>query len=327
MLLLNGSDVEQLTNMPALIEAIESGLVEEAAGEVVLPARMNLATPNGFFRIMPAVINKSGFMGFKAFHGSIAAGVRYLIALYEIKEGNLLAFMDAHYLTAARTGATTAIATKMMTDPVADSVAVIGSGLEARTNLAGVCAVRPIKRVSVFSPRKESRQAFALRMTKTLGIPVTAADSAEQCVREAPIVVVATNTSGREASIAFQGSWMRPGVHVNSIGSTMPSLREIDSECFARAERVVFDAREQAEGESGDLIAAIGDKKYDRGKVLELKNLLEGTPFHRRPDEITLFKSVGTALQDVMAGAAIYSEAMRRSRGQEVAPFLDLKTF
>ena len=156
-LILSARDVEPLCNMPEMVDIIERGLREEALGKAVVPPRMNLPSGDGFFRVMPAVMNDSGLMGYKVFHGSMKNGVRYLIAIYAREGERLLALMDAHYLTAARTGATTGIATKLLANPDAKTVAVIGSGLEARTNLQAVCAVRPVNSVTVFSPNPERR--------------------------------------------------------------------------------------------------------------------------------------------------------------------------
>ncbi len=327
-LVLGARDVEELTNMRALMDSIERGLREEAEGKAVVPPRLNLPTAEGFFRVMPAVMNGSGLMGYKVFHGSVRKGVRYLIAVYAQEGEKLLALMDAHYLTAARTGATTGVATELLANPEAKTVAVIGSGLEARTNLQGVCVARAVEQVRVFSPNPEHRQRFARRMQEELGVEVRAEASPQQCVRGADIVVVATNSFGRPDPIAYRGAWMEPGVHVNAIGSTAPQLREIDPEAFFRAERVVVDSRVQVEEESGDARAALAEGKYDRGKVVELKEVLVGRePGRSHARQITLFKSVGTAVQDVMAGFVVYQEAVRRGRGQDIGEFLELKTF
>lgn len=326
-LVLNAQEVEQLSDMRALIEAIERGLREEALGHAIVPPRLNIGTVHGFFRVMPAVMNESGLMGYKAFHGSIRSGVRYLIAVYTREEERLLALMDAHYLTAARTGATTGIATKLLANPEARTVAVIGSGLEARTNLQAVCAVRLVERATVFSPNRERRERFAARMKTELGIDIVPVESPEQCVRGAEIVVVGTNSFDRPDPIAYRGAWMEPASHVNSIGSTAPQLREIDAETFARADRIVVDSKVQVEEESGDVRVALSEGKYDREKVVELKDVLAGKARGRAStDQITLFKSVGTAVQDVMAGFVVYQEAVRQGRGQDVGEFLDLKT-
>jgi ornithine cyclodeaminase/alanine dehydrogenase len=327
-LILNAQDVESLCRMRSMIDVIERGLREEALGRAVVPPRLNLPTASGFFRVMPAVMNDSGLMGYKVFHGSMKAGVRYLIAVYAQEGERLLALMDAHYLTAARTGATTGIATRLLANPGAQTVAVIGSGLEARTNLQAVCAVRPIRQVTVFSPNPEHRKRFAARMEPELGVEIRVVDSAEHCVREADIVVVATNSFGRPDPIAYRGAWMEPGVLVDAIGSTSTFLREIDTDTFQRAEWIVVDSKVQVEEESGDVKAALSEDKYDRAKVVELKDVLAGKAQGRTgAEQMVLFKSVGTAVQDVMAGFVVYEEAVRQGRGQDIGEFLDLKTF
>jgi ornithine cyclodeaminase/alanine dehydrogenase len=314
--------------MRSMIDIIERGLREEAFGHAVVPPRLNLPTADGFFRVMPAVMNDSGLMGYKVFHGSMKAGVRYLIAVYAQEGERLLALMDAHYLTAARTGATTGIATKLLAAPGAKTVAVIGSGLEARTNLQAVCAVRPVEHVTVFSPNPERRARFAARMGPELGVEVRVVDNPQECVRDAEIVVVATNSFGRPDPIAYRGAWMEPGVLVDAIGSTSTFLREIDAETFQRAESIVVDSKVQVEEESGDVKAALSEGKYDRTKVVDLKEVLVGKAQGRTSaQQMVLFKSVGTAVQDVMAGFVVYEEAVRRGRGQDIGEFLDLKTF
>ena len=265
-LLLTNSDVEQATDIKTQIDRIEQGLREEARGAVELPPRLNLATTSGFFRVMPTVMRDSGLMGYKVFHGSVQHGVRYLIAVYDEKDGRLLSLMDAAYLTATRTGATTGVATKYMAPPKARTVGVIGSGLEATTNLQAACAVRPIEAGKVFSPTQANRERFATRMSELLGINLSAVTTPEEAVSGVDIVVVATNTTGVGDLIAYRGRWMETGSHVNSIGSTGLQLREIDAETFQRAERIVVDSRVQMEGESGDL-----KPQWQPGRMTERK--------------------------------------------------------
>jgi ornithine cyclodeaminase/alanine dehydrogenase-like protein (mu-crystallin family) len=325
-LLLNGHEVEECAVMIDMVNAIETGLTEESDGQTEIPPRMNIAASDGFLRIMGAVLNRSGLLGYKVFHGSIKKGVRYTIAIHRQLDGELLALLDGAYLTALRTGATTGLATRWMTDVNVDSVAVIGSGLEAQENLAGVCAVRRIRRATVFSPRKERRESFAHRMSQKLGIEIAPVDSPEQCVRDAPIVVVATNT-GESQAIAFRGDWMSAGVHVNSVGSTMAAQREIDPEAFGRAACVVMDTR-HAQQESGDCLEAIRQGKLPADRVVALADLVAGKSAGRTSaDQITLFKSVGTALQDVMGGLAVYHEAKRRGVGLDIGDFPSLREF
>ena len=323
-LLLTDEDVRRAMDMPAMVGAVEGALREEGEGSALQPERLNLSSGAMLFRVMPVMLPGNNLMGFKAFHGSKTGGWRYLVAVYDATEGALLALMDAHYLTAARTGAASGVATKFLARPDSRRVAVIGSGLEARTNLEAVCAVRPVQEVRVFSPRPERRERFAQEMSAELGIPVRAAGVPEEAVRGADIVVVATNTTPGGGGIAFQGDWMEAGMHVNSIGSTMASLREIDAGTFRRADRIVIDApREQLERESGDVIDAQQQGCFEPGRVESLKDVvLRAAGEGRSPEAVTLYKSVGEALQDVSAGHAIYLAARERGIGTDLGEFL-----
>ncbi len=277
---------------------------------------------------MPGVLRDGGLIGYKVFNGPIRHGVRYLIAVYDEKTRELLALMDAASLTATRTGATTGIATKYLSPPEATRVGVIGSGLEATTNLQAICNVRPIETGKVFSPTKKHREQFAARRSHELQIRLSAADTPEEAVDGADIVIVATNTTGIGDLIAYRGDWIQPGVHVNSIGSTGLQLRELDSSVFLDADRIVVDSRIQMEQESGDLQATIEAGTYDRSKVTELKEIVSrGEPIPRGPGEVTLFKYVGTAVQDITAGFDVFREAGRRGLGRDIGDLLEHKTF
>lgn len=327
-LILGPDEVRRAARMPRLIETIETGLREQALGHVVMPARLNLPTTSGFFRVMPCVMRDGGRMGLKIFNGSVADGVRYLILIYDERSGELLCLMDAAYLTGARTGATTGIATRHQARADATSVGIIGSGLEARTNFEAVCAVRAIKHAKVYSPTAGNRARFAAEMSAKLGVAVMAVDSAEDAVRGTDIVIVATNTTAHGNAIAYQGAWMEPGQHVNSIGATGGHLREIDPACFARADRIQVDSLEQVRGESGDSFAALDAGTWDEDKMIEMPAVVSQVARARTAErQVTLFKSVGTAVQDVMAGFAIYAEARRQGLGTELADFLEHKRF
>jgi len=323
-LILGPDDIEACCDMPALIGALKAGLAEESDGFVNMPPRLNVPMQEGAFRVMPVVLNRSGIMGLKVFHGSRQRGARYLVAVFEQEKGELLTLLDANHLTAARTGATSGVATELLARPGATSVGSIGSGLEAWTNLAAVAAVRPLSRVNVYSPRPERRERFAARVVDHFGVAVTVASSPEECVSGVDVVNVATNTGGAADPIALQGVWLSPGQHVNSIGSTMPVLREIDSATVARADVVVVDSPAQVVEESGDVLAAIADGVW--GDPLCLTDLVAGKVTGRTDEtQLTLFKSVGTALQDVTAGYAVYQVARRTGCGRDVGDFLELK--
>lgn len=327
-LLLSDAEVRDALDMRALVDELETALrLEAAGGGMLLPPRTNLNHAEGFLRVMPVVMPAAGVLGLKMFHGSLERGVRYVVIVADLVSGEVRAVLDAAYLTAARTGATSGVATRHLARPEAHTVGLIGSGLEAETNLLGVCAVRDIDEVKVYSRNPERRGAFADRMAAQLGISVTAVDAPQTAVAGTDIVVVATNT-GNGGPVAYSGNWAEPGQHIVSIGSTTPQLREIDVATFVQSDRVVFDADpEQVAEESGDVIALHAASRTWPGAT-GLSDLLRGTGVGRKSsDEITLFKSVGTAAQDLVAGSSIAREAVHRGIGTTVADIAEAKLF
>ena len=327
-LILGPDDVLRATDISQMVDVIEAGIKEQAGGRVVMPMRANLATSNGFFRVMPCVMRDGGRMGIKIFNGSVEHGVRYIILIYDEKSGELLCLMDAAYLTGARTGATTGVATRYQARADAHTVGIIGAGLEARTNFEAVCAVRNITHAKVFSPTLAKRERYAAQMSAKLGVSIEAVATPQAAVAGTDIVVVATNTSGKSDVIAYYGLWMERGQHVNSIGATGGHLREIDAECFARAGCIQVDSLAQVREESGDSVAAIAAGAWCETKFVEMPAVVSGQAKARDSvDQITLFKSVGTGVQDVMAGFAVYEQARKLGLGTEVANFLEHKIF
>ncbi|HZO04783.1 MAG TPA: ornithine cyclodeaminase family protein [Solirubrobacterales bacterium] len=319
-LILDNEDVLAAAEMSAVIAALEDAMRIEAAGGVETVPRVNLPiAPKGFFRVMPAVIDSLDLMGLKVFNTSRSSEVRYLIGLWSIESGELKALVDACHLTAIRTGAVTAMAHRAIAgDRVAEEIGIIGSGLEARTNLEAICCVAEIRRARVFSPNPERRERFAAEMSARLGIevlPVATPAEAADC----PAVLAATNTGIGSGRIALESEWVRPAGHVDSIGSTMPALRELGAELFGRADLIVLDTLDSIE-ESGDLIAARESGNWEDSRVRTLASLFAADAPPPRPsaDSLTIFKSVGTALQDLIAADAIFRVAAEQGRGREV---------
>lgn len=327
-IILGDKDVRAATDMGVLVAAIENVLSEEHRGRVICPPRVNTGSAEAFLRLMPASLLDSGILGYKTFHGSMARGVRYLIVLCQESDGQILAIMDAAYLTAARTGATSGVATRYLARPGSAIVAVIGSGLEAETNLEAIGRVRDVSSVKVFSPNVERRRAFANRAAEHLMVEIQPVDTPEEAVRGADIVLAATN-SGANGPVALQGRWLEEGQHVVSIGSTTPALHESDPETFRRADIIVFDAGQcQVYEESGDLIAA--RKALDDSEMsvpIGLAHVVGHKKISRPDHAITLFKSVGTAAQDIAAAKAIYDLAVERGLGNDVGDFAGPKVF
>ncbi|MBS1888121.1 MAG: ornithine cyclodeaminase family protein [Actinobacteria bacterium] len=319
-LILDNDEVRSAADMPTIIGNLEKAMAIESAGGIETVPRVNLPfSPKGFFRVMPAVIESLDLMGLKVFNTSRASDVRYLIGLWSIESGELRVLLDASHLTAIRTGAVTAMAHRAIAGHrSAERIGVIGSGLEARTNLEAICAVAEIREARVFSPNRERRERFAAEMARKLGIEIVAVDSGEEAA-DAPLVLAATNTGmGREA-VAVQAEWLPASAHVDSIGSTMPSLRELDEKAFGRAELVVLDTMDSTE-ESGDLIAARRSGDWHESRVRSLSSLwADGADSRPVPAEgLTVFKSVGTAAQDLVAADAIVQVAVAEGFGREI---------
>jgi ornithine cyclodeaminase/alanine dehydrogenase-like protein (mu-crystallin family) len=327
-LLLSDADVRSAVDMLGLVDHLERAFkVEAEAGGMLLPPRTNLNHAEGFLRVMPVVMPAAGVLGLKMFHGSLERGVRYVVMVCDLDSGEVRAIVDAAYLTAARTGATSGVATRYLARADATTVGLIGSGLEAETNLAAVCAVRDIGSVNVYSRNPARREAFAERVGSALGVTISAVASPEEAVAGTDIVVVATNT-GFGGDVAYRGEWIEAGQHVVSIGSTTPQLREIDVATFANADVVVFDAAaDQVEEESGD-VAALRDASPPWPGATSFADLLSGlSPGRKQPSQVTLFKSVGTAAQDLAAAGYVAIEAARRGLGTRVDEIAEAKQF
>jgi alanine dehydrogenase len=326
-LILSDKDVREIAHIPTVIDEIERGLRAEAlGGAAVLPERMNLGHGSTMFRVMPAILPETGVLGLKIFYGNFSDGVRYSVVVCALTGGEVLGVVDAAYLTAVRTGATSGVATRLLARASSRTVGLIGSGLEAETNLAAVCAVRPIESVRVFSRNPDRRVNFARRMSERLGIRVEAAHRPEDAVEGTDIVVVATNT-GPGGDVAYRGQWLSAGQHVVSIGSTAPFLREIDEACMLRADVVVFDAGPaQVAEESGDVIAL---RKAQPGWEPSgtLQDLFAGRAARHDDEQITVFKSVGTAAQDLIAALALVKLADSRKMGLAVPDLNEPKQF
>jgi ornithine cyclodeaminase/alanine dehydrogenase-like protein (mu-crystallin family) len=318
-LLLTDLDVRRAVDQPALIRGIEAALTASATDSTVQPERQNLDHEGAWLRVMPAIVPSAGVMGLKVFHGTAGSGVRYLITLYDMRDGSVLAVLDASYLTAARTAATSAVAAKYLAPSGGTArLGVLGSGLEAETHCEALAAVISLRDITVYSPNEQRRQSFAERMTPALGVPVTACRRPEEALEGVDIVVAATNT-GPSQGLACRADWLRAGQHVIAIGSTNPKLRELETAVFRRADVMVFDADpSQVARESGDVVEfrAEGGSLAD---VVTLPALLGlGVPGRQHRDDLTLFKSVGTALQDVVAADTVYRRAKELHLGSEV---------
>jgi alanine dehydrogenase len=289
MRVLDESAVEQRLRYPDLIPAIAQALADLSAGKVVQPVRVVLpiAPHAGFFGVMPAYAGAMGAKLVTFYPQNVGVHTHHaLIVMFKAETGEPLAVMDGRLITEMRTAAASAVATQRLARPDANVLGIIGSGVQAKSHLAALRHVRQFKEVRVWSPR--NAPAFAQRHG------VTAVSSAADAVRGADVVVVAASST----TPILQGRWLAPGTHVNAIGATRPNWRELDDDLVTTA-RVFVDSREAAQRESGDVIAA-------KGEITEIGAVVSGTaPGRRNGEEITLFKSVGVAVEDVAAAGLV----------------------
>jgi len=305
-LLIREAQVREVLTLPRAIEALEAAFRDWAHGRATNQSRQRVHTPQGTLHLMGAAWHSKGYIGYKAYF-SFPAGTRFHFVLASAHTGELLALIEADWLGRIRTGAASGLATKYLARENAATVAVLGAGAQAETQLQAVCAVRPIQRAFVFSRTPERRHTFAEQMTAQLGIPVQPAESVEQAVAEAD--VICTITSAREPIL--QGALLKPGMHISAAGANSLARRELDTFAVGRCERIFVDDPAQARLEAAELIVPVEMRKLCWERVYPLAHLVGGLlPPRQSPEEITLFKSLGIALEDVAVAAVVY-EALR----------------
>ncbi len=314
-LLLSEADVKQILTMPIALAAVEDSFRRLADGSALLHSRQRLRLPGkSYLHYMAAADATSGYMGMKIYTSS-PAGLRFLVPLFHVGSGELLALIEADYLGQIRTGAASGVATGLLARADAAKIGIIGTGLQSRTQLQALSLVRTITGVHAFSRNPEHRERFAREMTAQLGVPVVAVASAQEAVRGADIVVTSTTSTNP----VLDGSWLAPGMHVNAIGANFPQKHELDGEAIRRCDIIAADSREQSKIEAGDLIQMYGDDKRRWASVTELAEIVAGkTPGRSSPEQITLFKSNGIATEDVVVAGRIYELARERGLGRQV---------
>ena len=322
-LVVSQREVPGLLPMAECIEAMAGALRTLAAGDARLPLRPVVSLPDGrgALAVMPAYLGGPPAIGLKAItvfpgnHGTAFDSHQGAVLLFDAENGSLLAMIDASSITAIRTAAVSAVATRLLAREDAGDLALLGTGVQAFSHLEAMALVRELRRVRAFSRDAHNVQAFVERAEKRLGIRVEAAASANEAVRGAD--VVCTTTASRTPVLA--GAWLSPGAHVNVVGASVKDARELDTAAVAGA-RLFVDRRESALAEAGDFLipraeGAIGDD-HIQGEIGEL---LLGTRSGRRSrEEITLFKSLGLAVEDVAAARLVYANAQREGAGTSV---------
>jgi ornithine cyclodeaminase/alanine dehydrogenase-like protein (mu-crystallin family) len=315
-LLLTEADVKSILTMALAIEAVEDSFQRLADGRALLHSRQRLHVPGkSYMHYMAAADATTGYMGLKIYTSS-REGLRFLVPLFQAESGDLVALIEANHLGQMRTGAASGVATRVLARPEARTIGIIGTGLQARTQLEAITHVRKIENIRAFGRDRERREQFAKEMTERLKIPVTAAASAEEAIRGADIVVTSTTSTNP----VLEGRWLTPGMHINAIGANFPNKRELDDEAVRRSHVIAADSREQSKMEAGDLIRFFGDDDSRWSVVQELAGIVAGTtPGRTSPEQITLFRSNGIAIEDIVVAGRIYELARERSLGKQIA--------
>jgi ornithine cyclodeaminase len=322
--ILTGADVRALLPMQECIRVVEAALVTLARGDAVLPLRSAVWLPDrsGMLGVMPAYLGgDGGGLGLKAVaifpgnHGTPYDSHQGVVVLFEAEHGAPVAILDASAITEIRTGAASGVATRALARADAKTLAILGSGVQARSHLDAMLAVRPFERVRVWSRSPENAQRFARAGRERDRVTVEVARSAEEAVRGAD--VVCTTTAAKDPIL--EGAWLAPGAHVNAAGACFASARELDTEAVRRA-RVWVDRLESAWSEAGDLLIPRNEGAIDASHVVgELGDLLAGKIEGRRtPEEVTIFESLGIAIEDVATARYLNEQAAARGAGTVV---------
>jgi alanine dehydrogenase len=322
-IILNESDIRELAPIPDLIDVMESALAAFSAGQVNQPVRtsVEVGANRDFFGIMPASIHAPAAAGAKLvtlFPGNGAKGLPTLFAvivLLDSETGATAAVMDGRYITAARTAAVSAVAVKHLANTAA-VLAIVGSGVQARSHLEALCQVKPIREVRAWSPTQEHLARFVGDAVSIANVQVRGAASAEAAVRGADVIVLATSSP----TPVIESDWVDPGALVISIGAYRPDMREMDPELMARA-RVIGDSRAAALMEAGDVVHGIREGRFTAAHIVgELGEVILGRIIGRKTaDEVVLFKSLGMAVEDIAVAQLAYTRAREQGKGREIS--------
>ncbi len=323
-ILLNKSDVMKALDMKSAMEIIEKAFAELYEGSANMPQRTPIPVPDeeGVALFMPAFMKRLGALGAKivtVYKNNPAKfdlpTVMGVIAVLDKESGKAEAIMDGGYLTAVRTGAVSGIATKYMANPEAKVAAILGSGIQAKTQVWATVEAHKFERYLVYSiDPPEKIDAFCKEMEELHSVKFERADSAEAAVRQADVLTLAT--SAKDPII--DGDWLRPGCHINGIGSHAPAMRELDEKTVNKA-GIICDHTDACLAEAGDFIIPKNEGKWFEDKIVgDLGGVITGkVPARTSPDQITLFKSVGLAIQDISTALAVYDLAKEKGIGIE----------
>jgi len=323
IIVLGEHDVYELLPVADCISVMEHAFRTVASGKFAQPQRLIAWLPGGRGAIgsMPAYLGEPDILAVKAitvFPENRAAGLEShqgSVLLHETQTGRPLAIVHAGAVTAIRTAAVSALATRILSKANSARLSLLGSGTQARTHLEAMRAIRPIERVRVWSRTPEHALAFAREQSARHGIPIEVAPSPREAIAGCDIVCTLTAATAP----VLEGAWLEPGMHVTAAGSSVPPFRELDAQAVKRS-RVFVDNRDCVLNEADDLRAPIAEGAIGADHILgDLGELVtESVPGRTSPGDITLFKSVGMAIEDAAAARELFARAQTRGRGTRV---------
>jgi alanine dehydrogenase len=323
MLVISEQQVRGLVDIDELIEALEKAHLQYSTDRAVMPVRLVVPLPaiQGRITSMPGFLTDDKALGMKVvtyFQQNPTRDLPAILAtimLFSADTGKIIAIMDGSYVTAIRTACASAMATKVLANPDSKVVGILGAGVQARAHIEALTRVRNIGAFKIYSPSGVSAAKLQEEMRGRIDSAIEVVSSAEQAVRDADLVV--TVTTAKEPII--KADWLKPGTHINAVGSHRPDLRELDGATLARA-KVVVDSRAAIMAECGDILLAIDERSIAPSAVqAEIGEVLAGTkPGRTDESEITLYKSVGIAVQDVAAAHLVYHKALKQRVGTTV---------
>jgi alanine dehydrogenase len=323
MLILSEKEVQSLIDIDELIEALKHAHIQYSTGNAVMPVRLVVPLPQiqGRITSMPGYLSEDKALGMKVvtyFQNNPRQNLPAILAtimIFSTETGRMIAAMDGSYITAIRTAAASALATKALASPQTPVLGIVGAGVQARAHIRALCRVRKLNKIKIYSPSGTSALAIKSDLEPEVGVHIEVAGSAEEAVRDADLVV--TVTTAKEPIL--KPDWLAPGAHINAVGSHRPDLREIDGATLA-ASKVVVDSREAIMAECGDVLLAIKENSITEKNIHgEIGEVLAGRkPGRASAGEITLYKSVGIAIQDVATANLVYHKALERKVGTNV---------
>lgn len=320
VLMINQSEVRQLLPMNECMDVMADTLKTLTEGNAILPLRPVMWLPEkvGALGMMPAYLGSISMMGLKIVsvfpgnHGTEYDSHIGAVMLYETKHGQLLAIVDASEITAIRTAAVSGVATRALAREDAGDLTIMGAGIQAKSHLAAMLGARNIRRVRVWSRNSDHARAFTEREAKRCDIQIEAVEDVQKAVEEADIIC--TTTSAQEPIL--KGEWLSAGVHINAVGSSVAFTRELDTAAVVKS-KLFVDRRESTLNEAGDFLfpkkEGVIDDNHIKGEIGEV--LLGRVKGRESADEITLFKSLGLAVEDVASAHHIYKKALERNMG------------